>query len=261
MVSRQVNNATQSLRVAASLLAWLRERGRDLATCTQGDLDQWFATPPATRAHASAFVAWAVTTGRTPTLSVPKRRHQGAPVLDDTERLDILGQLLRPDTGTLGRRVAAMLLVLFAQPFTKIAALSVDDVVRDGDTIGIRLGRGIATVPSPYAAMLAQLRDRRPNLNTANGPTSPWLFPGRRAGSHLRPSTLRSQVMAMGINLLAARNAALRTLVMSCPPPVVAETLGYSYQAIDRHARRAGSPYSAYAALRAEISPPPEGTQ
>ena len=90
----------------------------------------------------------------------------------------------------------------------------------------------------------ASLLSCRPNLNTAANPTSPWLFPARSAGSHLRPSTLRAKVMEIGIDLLAARNAALRHLVLDCPPPVVADTLGYSYQTIDRHAIRAGSPWS-----------------
>ena len=253
----QVTNATQSLRVAASLLAWLRERNRDLATCTQSDLDEWFTTPPATRTQATAFVRWAATTRRMPKLSVPKRRHTTSPALDDIKRLEALRRLLDPATGRLEHRVAAMLLVLFGQPFNKIAALRVQDIV-DGETTGIRLGQGVTPIPEPFAATVRELLSCRPNLNTAANPTSPWLFPGRSAGSHLRPSTLRARVMEMGMDILATRNAALRQLVLDCPPPVVADTLGYSYQAIDRHAIRAGSPWSSYAAIRAQ---PPTGTQ
>ena len=70
----QVNAATQSLRVAADLLTWLHERGRDLATRVQGDLDEWFATPPNTHSHARAFVRWAMTTHRCPKLTLPPHR-------------------------------------------------------------------------------------------------------------------------------------------------------------------------------------------
>ena len=56
----------------------------------------------------------------------------------------------------------------------------------------------------------------------------------------------------MGIDLMGARSGALRQLVLECPPPVVAEALGYSYQAVDRHAQLAGSPWTSYAALRAQ---------
>jgi hypothetical protein len=58
----------------------------------------------------------------------------------------------------------------------------------------------------------------------------------------------------MGIDIMGARSGALRQLVLDCPPTVVAEALGYSHQAMDRHARRAGSPWSSYAALRSENS-------
>ncbi|MDA8314561.1 MAG: recombinase XerD [Actinomycetota bacterium] len=247
----QVTNATQSLRVAASLLAWLRARDRDLSTCTQSDLDEWFSAPPATRAQAAGFVRWAVATRRSPKLSIPKRRHKSAAVLDRAQRVEILRRLSNPATGRLEHRVAAMLVVLFGQPFTKIAALTVDDVVTHVETVEIRLGQGLAPVPSPFAPMLRQLLVSRSNLNTAANLTSSWLFPGRRAGSHLRPSTLRTKVMGMGIDILGARHAALRQLVLDCPPPVVADMLGYSYQAIERHAQQAGSPWSSYAALRA----------
>ena len=51
---------------------------------------------------------------------------------------------------------------------------------------------------------------------------------------------------------MGARSGAQRQLVLECPPAVVAGALGYSYQAMDLHARRAGSPWSSYAALRTQ---------
>ncbi len=100
--------------------------------------------------------------------------------------------------------------------------------------------------------MVTELMARRPNLNTAINPTSPFLFPGRTVGKHLRPATLRLAVIRMGIDLMGARSGALRQLVLECPPAVIADSLGYSYQAMDLHARHAGSPWSSYAALRAQ---------
>ena len=248
----QVNAATQNLRVGAELLAWLHQRGSDLSFCAQSDLDEWFATPPSTHAHARAFVRWATATHRCPKLVLAPRRHRSAPVLDQSARLDVLARLLDPSTGRLEHRVAAMLLVLLAQPFNRIAALKVDDVVVDGAEVGISLGQDVTPIPTPFAAMVCQLLAQRPNLNTAANPTSAWLFPGRVADNHVRPSTLRSGAMAMGINLMAARSGALRQLVLDCPPSVVADMLGYSYGAMDRHAVLAGSPWSSYAALRAQ---------
>ncbi len=248
----QVNNATQNLRVAAELLAWLHGRDHELGGCTQADIDEWFATPPGTHRRANSFVRWAIRTRRCAKLVIPGHRQGNAPVLDSTERLDILRRLLIPDTGRIEHRVAAMMLVLFGQRFTTIAAVRLGDVVIEHGDVGVRLGEGIVPVPPPFGAMLEELVARRPNLNTATNPTSPWLFPGRTALNHLTAGVLRKQAMGMGINLVGARSGALRQLVLNCPPPVVADMLGYGYQAIDRHGIRAGSPWSSYAALRAQ---------
>lgn len=118
--------------------------------------------------------------------------------------------------------------------------------------MNVRLAEGVVPVPPPFATMVTELMARRPNLNTATNPTSPFLFPGRTAGNHLRPSSLRLAVIRMGIDLMGARSGALRQLVLECPPAVVADALGYSYQAMDLHARRAGSPLASYAALRSQ---------
>lgn len=246
----QVPAATHTLGVAADLLVWLHERGCDLLTCDQGDLDEWFVARPNTHACTTAFLGWAITTHRCPKLTLPARRSATSPVLDQTALLDILKRLLDPSTGRLDHRVAAMLSVLFAQPFTRIAVLKIDDIISHGDDVGISLGQGSTAIPAPFATMVSQLCARRSNLNTASNLVSPWLFPGQGADSHVRPSTLRRVARDMGINLVAARSGALRQLVLACPPCVVADMLGYSYGAIDRHAIETGSPWSAYAALR-----------
>ncbi len=145
-----------------------------------------------------------------------------------------------------------MLLILFGQPYDRIAALVLNDLVTD-DTgqLGIRLGRGVTPVPAPFDAMLVELAANRPNLNTATNPGSAWLFPGRITGQHLGPSTLRMAAMRMGIKITPSKRGALRQLVVDCPPPVIADMLGYSYQTLDSHAQAAGSPYRSYAAQRA----------
>ncbi|MDP8961142.1 MAG: hypothetical protein M3N32_05950 [Actinomycetota bacterium] len=248
----QVSNSTQRLRVASALLAWLHDHGRELATCRQADLDAWFATPPSTRVHAVPFLRWAMATRRAPKLDLTRGRFGNARVLDHAERLEILRRLLDPATGYLHHRVAAMMLVLLGQPFTRIAALKLSDIVVDGDEVSVSVaeGEGVVPVPPPFSAMVTELAERRPHLTTAANLTSPFLFPSTSADKHMRPATLRLAVIRMGIDLMGARSGALRQLVLECPPAVVADALGYGYQAMDLHARRAGSPWSSYAALR-----------
>lgn len=135
----QVNNATQRLRVAGAILTWLHGRDSELASCTQADVDAWMATPPSTRRHATPFLRWAMETKRAPKLDLRPGRLGTARVLDHSERLEILRRLLDPATGYLHHRVAALILVLLGQPFTRIAALRVSDVVVDNDGVNLRV--------------------------------------------------------------------------------------------------------------------------
>lgn len=199
----QVNGATQRIRVAGALLAWLRARGLELSVCTQADIDAWFASPPTTRVHVVPFLRWAMATRRAPKLKLTRRQFGNAPVLDQAERLEILRRLLAPSTGCLEHRVAAMMLVLLGQPFTRIAALTLSDVVVEVEDVSVRLGEGFVPVPPPFAGMVTDLIAGRPNLNTASNPTSPFLFPGRSADKHLLPSTLRTAAIQMGVDIMA----------------------------------------------------------
>ena len=53
-----------------------------------------------------------------------------------------------------------------------------------------------------------------------------------------------------GIDLLGARNAALRQLVLDMPPALAAAALGYSPETAEHHAAAAGQPWADYAAVK-----------
>jgi glutamate synthase domain-containing protein 2 len=109
--------------------------------------------------------------------------------------------------------------------------------------------------PQPFADMLANHMASRPNLGaTAGVAATPWLFPSSRPGRHLAPNFIMSRLRNLGINLLAARNTALQSLVAEAPPPRVAELLGYSYNTTQRHAQIATQPWARYATKTAAVS-------
>lgn len=147
----------------------------------------------------------------------------------------------------VGPVVAGVLLLLYAQPLVRIAALRTDDVLTTAQGLSMRFGGGVpAPLPEPFAALVQAHLANRPNMRTTNTAGSPWLFPGTSPGRHLHPNTLMQRIRTLGINPLGARNAALRELVQQAPAPVVADLLGYSTQITYAHAARAAQPYNRY---------------
>ncbi|SKV41874.1 site-specific recombinase XerD [Mycobacteroides abscessus subsp. massiliense] len=119
------------------------------------------------------------------------------------------------------------------------------------DGLSLKLSATASPVPEPFAELFKSHITNRPNLRTA-GAANPWLFPGYRPGEHLHPNTLMDRLRWLGMDLLGARNTALRELVIQVPPPVVAEMLGYSDQVVNRHAALAAQPWGRYSAIRVE---------
>jgi hypothetical protein len=68
---------------------------------------------------------------------------------------------------------------------------------------------------------------------------NPWLFPGYHAGKHLDAQYIMKRLRELGIDLLGARNSALRNLVTEIPPPVVAHLLGCTQRHTELAARYA----------------------
>lgn len=252
LVRGPVHAAKQEITETVKFLVWLQEtHHRTAASCTQLDIDAWLASGPTTRSLIRTFFVFARKTRINTRVHVPHRVARQSPSLTQNQRLAWLKELLTGSSESLPYRVAGTLLLLYAQPLVRVAALRTTDVASHGDELHIALGKHPTTVPAPFADVLREHLNNRPNLRTGAGPQSPWLFPSTRAGQHLHPNTVMNRLRDLGVNLLGARNRAIADLVTEVPPPVVADALGYSHQVTTKHADAAAGAWTRYVGHRA----------
>lgn len=144
-------------------------------------------------------------------------------------------------------RLAGCLLLLYAQPLTRTAALKTTDVtITTGGGVAITLARGAVTLPDPLGAVTLALRDERVAAIDGDG----WLFAGRQAGTHLSAERLRVRLKRYDIVSRPGRHAALLALGARLPAPILAERLGIHQSRAAQWVRAAGSTYADYVALR-----------
>ena len=241
-------SARHNLRVAAAFLDHLAEDHVTLATCTQGQLDDWHAHH--THAEAASLrplLRWAITGHHMPRLrwaAVPER--QGTPI-SHRQWLELIRRVHDDDGLDLTERVLSLLILLYAQSLDRISRLTIDDVITNGQGVSIRLGTPPSPVPPPFDRIVTSYLAARPSLITATNPGSRWLFPGRSAGQPLHPTSMRRRLHRLGIPNLAGRRRALRDLVLQAPPSVVARMLGYSNPRTENLAIDAGTTWRHYA--------------
>jgi hypothetical protein len=145
-------------------------------------------------------------------------------------------------------RTTGLLVLVFAQPIVRIIELRVDNVSLTPEGVAITFGDTPVPIPAPFAQLLLEHIENRPNQRNGNR-DSEWLFPRNRAGRHIHANTLLDRLRQLGISLLGARNRALRDLISEVPAPIVAGLLGYSDQVTQRHAEAVASPMARYAAI------------
>ena len=248
-----VHASKQDITETIKFLTWLHETyGRTVENCRQGDVDEWLVTGPTTRHLIRTFFVWAKASRINKTITIGHRQAKTVRTCTQDQRLRWLRELITGTAESRPYRVAGILLLLYAQPLVKIASLQTTDIVIAPDELRLALGNEPVPVPAPFADLLNEHLTHRPNLRTTAGTASDWLFPGYRPGTHLHPNTLMDRIRSLGVDLLGARNAALRALVTEVPPPLVAEMLGYIYQVAHRHAELAANPYARYAATGSE---------
>jgi hypothetical protein len=244
-------NSIRLVRAAVELSAWATAHGMTLAQLHQEDLDRWIDEGSSTTAHIRPFLKWAAR-GRliAPLQAAPRTPRGHAEAMPDQARVDVVRRLLRDQTIDLRDRVGGCLLLIYAQPLTRIVRLTADQVTATGDQVTIALGNGPLELPEPLAQLTATLaRTRRARASTAaSADPSPWLFPGMRVGQPLDYSHFQRRLTRLGIPPLAGRTGAIVALAGTLPPTILAELLGISETTASKWYRLAGGEYNRYAA-------------
>lgn len=182
-----VHNAKQEITEVRKFLAWLAERDKTIASCRQSDVDEYVADGPTTRHLIRTFTVWSSKHRVSTAITIDFRQARSARTITQDDRLDWVGRCLVGDLDTLPYRIAAALLLLYAQPLVRIAALRTEQIEVAPTELRILLGKEAAAVPEPFAQLLRGHLAARPTLRTANAAGSPWLFPSTRAGQHPAP--------------------------------------------------------------------------
>ena len=108
-----------------------------------------------------------------PRLDIPWQRQTRRASVSQHRRLALLNRFLTDQRIPLRTRVAACLLLLYAQPVARLVRLTIDDVIDHDGQVFIRLGDAPAPVSEPFAAMLTKLAANRANMTTGGAVSSP----------------------------------------------------------------------------------------
>jgi hypothetical protein len=181
----------------------------------------------------------------------PPRASRSRPPSSQHHRLTLLRRFLTGEQIALRTCVAASLVLLYAQPVSRLVRLTTSDVTGGDGQVSLHLGSPPTPVPSPLDTMLLELAANRANMNTAANPYCDWLFPGGRAGQPLTAGVLLRQLHAFGVPVTQTLTAAFRQLVLQAPAPVVAKALGYHHGTAAKHVTAGGGTWSRYPATRA----------
>lgn len=241
------DGARYLLRQTADFLAFLDRRGRHIGECGQADVDAWYADGPIGRRLVAAFLHWAIGQQIMTRVEIPSRPTENPAPISQHRRLTVIRRVVTDEEMPLMDRVIALLILLYAQPITRILRLTLDDVIRDDDGMSIRLGDPPSPMPEPFAALLDRYLADRPNQTTATNPNSTLMFPGRRAGQPMGASAIGMHLAAAGIPTLHGRTAAIRQLLLQAPAPVVAKMLGYTSEHSETLAAEGGGTWKSYA--------------
>ena len=245
-----VRYARTQIRVAADLLLWLSQHAMGLEELRQEQLDFWLAEGSTQRTRIRAFLLWARRrniTGPLTALPLATRRHVDP--LEPRVRLELLGRLLHDESLELRDRVAGCLVLLFAQPITRLVLLSTQDVQERQGVVFINLGHEPLLLPEPLATLTQQLKEHPAGIATTAGDRSTdWLFPGLRLDSTIHEEAMRRRLRKLGITSRAARSAAVLQLAQTLPAAILADLLGFAEGTAERWGRIANGDWARYAA-------------
>jgi hypothetical protein len=243
----------QEIRAAQRFLDHLERRDRTVDDCAQADLDPWLAN---SRSRRMGFPRWLLDHGHLPGLVLPDSVPAAGPrgQVDHEEHWALVRRMLHESTSaSVEDRAAACLVLLYAQPISKIVALTTEDLDITEDGTYLRLGPEPLLLPPPLDALVTSLPITKPFGAASTLADARWLFPGKWAGHHQHPTSLMGRLNKLGIITRASRNAAMLHLAATVPPAVCASLIGISTGAATRWAEYAGSNWTTYAAIRGQL--------
>jgi hypothetical protein len=241
------NRARDETNAALRFLRFVSGRGHTLRDLEQKDVDAWFASAR-NPTSATAFLVFAMARRRCMRVQLPKTRLRSSPGTAPSRLKAIATRLISDESLDLADRVAGLIVVLFAQPVTRVAALEIGHISDVDGSLALALGSDPVCLPEPVANLLSRYLAERSRMNTVNTKTV-FLFPGGRPGEHVTSPQLAHRLRELGITKLERRGA-LSYLVNEIPAAVVAKATGYAPASTSRRANRAGTDWGHYVALR-----------
>ena len=255
---RLTNGVFQSsrsrLRRVVALLVWLEARGRSIETATQSDLEEYLVTQPKSAiGELGQFLIWTRQTGLNSALtSTYQSSSEPQVTMSDDDRWAHVNTLLHDETIRLHTRIAGLLMLLFAQPITRICAMRTDQVdTSSPDNVLVTFEATPIEMPEALAELIRTHLSRRGQASYVSHDNG-WLFPGGIPGRPLVTKTIRGQLVDRGIRPHSARHAALFALSGQVPHMILAQSLGISQTAATRWAALASRDWGQYVSQRAE---------
>lgn len=240
--------AKQTTTVAIEFCNWLTERDLTLTQATQTDLDAWIAEGPTTRLTLDRFLTWTRAARITdPALTVPRHRRGTAPRLGYQAQTGVLTRVVSASDLAARLRLAAILILMFAQPIERIVNLRWDDITLTDDAVTVVLAATPIHFDHPLDRPVRELAAHPQHSNTAAHRDSPWVFRGTMPGAHITATHLRQEMRPL-CSALAARLGTLTELSRQSPVAILAEVLGYRAETLDKHAAASGADYERYIA-------------
>lgn len=238
--------AKQVTTVAIEFCNGLTGEGKTLTTATQGDLDTWIAQGATTRLMVAWFLTWTRSAQITDsTLTVPRHRRGTAARLPTEAQASALDHVLRAPDLAARTQLAAVLVLVFAQPIARIVLLRWDDVTITSDTVTVNIGGMPIQFDDPLDTPMRELAANPGQTNTAAHRDLQWVFRGGMPGGHLDPMHLRQELRPL-FSSLAARLGTLTELSRQAPTAILADALGYRPETLEKHATVSGADYGRY---------------
>ncbi|NDL57850.1 hypothetical protein [Phytoactinopolyspora mesophila] len=241
-------HAKLRIKVATEFLTWLTAHDTTLAEARQTDIDQWLATSPRA-CHVRDFLTWATERRHCPAFTIPAPQRFTGTATDSDQRWAHLARLLHDDELALVDRVAGCFLLLFAQPQSRIAVMTTDQITQHDNEVFVRFGQHDVPVPEPLDTLLLQLIANGKSYTGIGSPAdTQWLFPGGMPGRPITASRLAERLRAVGISTQAGRRATLIDLAAKLPAAVLADLLGLHRATAVKWTGQAGGGWNRYAA-------------